>query len=210
MKRLLHTFAIAAFAAASPAVPYHSGLGTPQPPELTQTPPPSVTQPQPPPPAAPTPGQPGQAGGRGRGGTPAPGRALPSLPNPAANVKLELSITDTYSGMPTKKVVTLLVANSGNGMIRTLNRLPDGNLLSLNVDAYATVFSGGVIRVDMTFQYTPAQGGGTEGKPAPRPADLNESVEVLLQDGKTTVVSQSADPATDRKVTAEVTATIVK
>ncbi len=39
---------------------------------------------------------------------------------------------------------------------------------------------------------------------------LNESITVVLQDGKMLMVSQSADPGSDRKVTAELMATILK
>jgi hypothetical protein len=194
-----------------------------------QAPPPSPAQatqiPQTAPPAAPTqtPAPSGQRGGRGQG---TPGAMagfndfrIQGIPNPAVNVKLELSITDTYAGTPAKKTVTMLVSNGGSGMIRTSNRLPDGSPVNLNVDCQVSVSSVAlpgrergpeVIRTSLTFLYTPAQASSGEGRPAPRPADLTESVNVLLQDGKLTVVSQSADPATDRKVTVEVTATIIR
>jgi hypothetical protein len=130
------------------------------------------------------------------------------LPNPAENVKLELAITDTYNGAPSSKTVSIVIANGSSGAVRTQNRLPDGNPVYLNIDAQARVYGGGVISVVMTFQYTPAQ--PAQGENRQRPADLEEHVSVLLQDGKSTVVSQSADPATDRKVTAQITATIVR
>jgi hypothetical protein len=130
------------------------------------------------------------------------------LPNPAENVKLELAISDTYNGAPSSKTVSIVIANGSSGAVRTQNRLPDGSPVYLNIDAQARVFGGGVISVVMTFQYTPAQ--PAQGENRQRPADLEEHVSVLLQDGKSTVVSQSADPATDRKVTAQITATIVR
>jgi hypothetical protein len=40
--------------------------------------------------------------------------------------------------------------------------------------------------------------------------DIQEQMNVLLTDGKPLVVSQSADPRGDRKVTVDVTATILK
>ena len=39
---------------------------------------------------------------------------------------------------------------------------------------------------------------------------LSQSLTVLLESGKPTVVTQSADPRTDRRVTVEVTATILR
>jgi hypothetical protein len=130
--------------------------------------------------------------------------------SPATNIRLDLTITDNFTGSPVKKSVTMLLLTGNNGMIRTSS--VDGWAV-LNVDAIAAAFTGGLVSVRMTFEYTPAltkpitnienTGGG-------RPPRLNESITVVLQDGKPLMVSQSADPATDRKVTAELTATILK
>jgi hypothetical protein len=68
--------------------------------------------------------------------------------------------------------------------------------------------SATAVRLGLTFEYTPSP-----DQIEPRvshPAQLNESMTVLLHDGRKLMVSQSADPATDRKVTVEVTATILK
>ena len=120
------------------------------------------------------------------------------------NIRLDLVITDTYTGAPVKKTVSLLVLNGHNGMIRTNGS--DGWSV-LNVDAVAGAWTSGQVSLRMTFEYTPAQTKETSAGRAPR---LNESITVVLQDGKPLMVSQSADPATDRKVTAELTATILK
>jgi hypothetical protein len=120
------------------------------------------------------------------------------------NIRLDLVITDTYTGAPVKKTVSLLVLNGHSGMIRTNGS--DGWSV-LNVDAVAGAWTGGQVSLRMTFEYTPAQTKETSAGRAPR---LNESITVVLQDGKPLMVSQSADPATDRKVTAELTATILK
>jgi hypothetical protein len=167
---------------------------------------------------------------------PPPDQAVPSprapyLPsaNPA-NVKLDLTITDTYTGTPVKKTVSLLILNGSTGMIRTSNRLASGSNVGLNIDAAAVIHQGGLITVRVTFEYTPAQGpiaslgGGTREQtetaikqlterglsPSSQPAELHESISVILQDGKPLLVSQSADPTTDRKVTVELMATVLK
>lgn len=175
--------------------------------------------------------------------TPPPGRATtqpvptesalppraPGLPTPTANVKLDLTITDTYTGTPVKKTVSMLIMNGSNGMIRTANRLATGSNVGLNVDAAATIYQGGLITVRVTFEYTPAQAPSIVNpqnreqidalrtqqaerglSPTSQPAELHESLSVVLQDGKPLLVSQSADPTTDRKVTVEVMATILK
>src|SRR5262249_34351587 len=94
---------------------------------------------------------------------------------PITNVRLELAITDTYAGAPARKVVTMLVANGTSSLVRTSNHLSDGYNVNLNVDAHVELMSNQAIYTSLTFQYTPAQVAG-EGKPAPRPADLFETV----------------------------------
>jgi hypothetical protein len=132
--------------------------------------------------------------------------AMGNTPMPSAtNIRLDLTITDTYTGAPVKKTVSMLVLTGNNGMIRTSGS--DGWSV-LNVDAVAAAYTGGQVSLRMTFEYTPAQAKqDVQRERAPR---LNESITVVLQDGKPLMVSQSADPATDRKVTAELTATILK
>jgi hypothetical protein len=182
---------------------------TPPPARPSQTPPPSGQTP------APTTVEPARTTRQPT----APG--LPSIP---ANVKLDLSITDTYTGTPVKKTVSMLILNGQNGMIRTSNRLATGFNVGLNVDAAVMIQQGGLITVRVTFEYTPAQ--TTTGivqtddvakaqaeqkfAPRPQPAELHESLSVILQDGKPLLVSQSADPTTDRKVMVELMATVLK
>ena len=115
-------------------------------------------------------------------------------------------------------------------MIRTANRLASGSNVGLNIDAAANIHQGGLITVRVTFEYSPAQGaslppgGGTREQvdatikqlserglsPTSQPAELHESINVILQDSKPLLVSQSADPTTDRKVTVELMATVLK
>ena len=227
----------AAAPVAAPAPPAIAAQGAP-----TAPPPPPSGRPQmaiPPVPAvaptAPTP--------------PAPPRAMAqSFPATPTNVRLELVLTDTYSGSPVKKTVSMLVVLGQNGMIRSSSRVGD-TVVELNVDAMArfwpyspptmttTPFARGgggrggrgvsgqntattqampalaagddtnrPILLSLTLQYTPA----VTGPNSPRPAGLNQSLSVIVESGKPLLVSQSADPASDRKVTVEVTATVLK
>jgi hypothetical protein len=187
-------------------------------PQTPQTPRPPVPTPEPTALPAQTPPV-----ARGRG-TPAPAQVAPTPQGnrgvrgegtSGVNIKLDLTITDNYAGTPAKKTVTMLIASGYNGMIRTSNRLPNGAGVSLNVDATAVLLAsqvpgGGRIRVQLTFEYTPA----LEQEPADTrrslPAQLHESLTVLLEDAKALLVSQSADPATDRRVTVELMATVLK
>ena len=47
-------------------------------------------------------------------------------------------------------------------------------------------------------------------RPVPCPTELNQSLTVVLQSGKPMLISQAADPTSDRKVTVEVKATVLK
>jgi len=157
---------------------------------------------QPPPP----PGTPPQGG---RQAAP-PERKTP--PGTFTNIRLDLTITDTYGETPSTRTVTMLVMDGQRGSIRTSNRLPDGGApVALNVDAIATLLpdQSGRIQLRLTFEYTPNQPEPTERRTR-GPAELHESLTVVLQDGRKLVVSQSADPLTAQQVTVEVSATALK
>jgi hypothetical protein len=112
--------------------------------------------------------------------------------------------------MPVKKTVSMLIMAGQGGMIRTSNRLASGAEVKLNVDAMARIHpnASGFFIVQLTFEYTPAQ--AVSEQSAGHPAMLHESLNVVLQNGKPLVVSQSADPSTERRVTVELTATVLK
>jgi hypothetical protein len=81
----------------------------------------------------------------------------------------------------------------------------------LNVDAGANLVNvNGVtkMKVLLTLEYRPvAAETDTERSTTP---SINESLTVVLEDGKPLVISQTADPSTDRKVKVEVKATILR
>src|SRR5262245_50580150 len=198
--------------------------------------PPSVAAPAPP--AAPQTPRPS------RQGVPAPTPPTPPEGIPRAlvgqtfsgsptNVRLELVLTDTYSGSPVKKTVSMIVVLGQNGMIRSSSNVGNSTV-ELNVDAMARYwanpipFSAGFARpggggrggrgsvsgqtatttppattpitnaetgdgqrpilLNLTLQYSPAA-----ASTGPRPAALNQSLSVIVQDGKPLLVSQSAD-----------------
>ncbi|HET7219194.1 MAG TPA: hypothetical protein VFJ02_14155 [Vicinamibacterales bacterium] len=165
--------------------------------------------PQPPPPAgqkpkpAPTPSESPEAAAPhspGRGG------AQP------INLRLELTITDQRGAAPaTPKTVTMLVADRYLGRIRTSGNVRVGtNYLPivLNVDAQPEVLKDGRVRVQVTLEYRAQTGEGTQEEN--QPSNLTESFSVILDDGKPMLVTQSADPGSDRRVKVEMKATQVK
>ena len=127
-----------------------------------------------------------------------------------ANVHIEVTITDqSGTAAPDKKVVSLLAADRTMGRIRanatrekpTLGRMGS----NLNVDARPTILEGNRIMLELTLEYTPLR----ENDVLP-PTNLNESLNVLLINGKPQAISQAADPVSDRRMTVEVKATVVK
>jgi hypothetical protein len=124
------------------------------------------------------------------------------------NVQVELTITDQLgTGAPEKKTVSMIVMSGSWSKIRNTAARSGPFQVGLNVDARPFLNAEGGIQLELTIYYYPPQ-----GKPdAPvLPTELNQSLSVLLQSGKPMVVSQAADPASDRKVTVEVKATILK
>ena len=131
------------------------------------------------------------------------------------NVKIELTITDQRSeGPAVVKTVTATVADRSTARIRTSGsvRTPmGGREVILNVDAGPSLVNvNGVtkLRLVLVIEYRPVTAeSDTERTSTP---NINEQLTVVLEDGKPLVVSQSADPSTDRKVKVEVKATILR
>jgi hypothetical protein len=146
-----------------------------------------------------------------KAGAPASPAAAPR-PEPSANIRIDLAISDQRgTTAPITKIVTMTMMDSGAGRIRTGGdvRTPLGRApVTLNVDAQPRIHKDGKIRVDLTIEYRPtAAESDTEQSTTPT---INESISVLLEDGKSLLISQSADPATDRKVKVEVKASILR
>jgi len=136
-----------------------------------------------------------------------PATSKPAEPQPArqasqaANIRIELTITDQRTDAQTApKTVTLLVEDRQNGRLRTGR----GNA-ALNVDARPEIVREGRVRVMISLEYTPQDSPERSIQPP-----IQAMVTALLEDGKALLVSQSADPISDRKVRVEVKATIVR
>jgi hypothetical protein len=169
--------------------------------------------PQAPKPAAPTPAP-----------TPTP-QAAPVPPPPEQrrvrppprdlNVHVELTISDQQgSAPPEKKVVSLLAADQTMGQVRAnarANRPPVGFVgAGLNVDARPVVLEGDRIMLELKLEYMPCLPTKGPSEPTQEPTNLNESISVILQNGKPLTISQAADPISDRRMIVEVKATIVR
>jgi glucose/arabinose dehydrogenase len=132
-----------------------------------------------------------------------PPSEAPTPPGQPVNVKLDLTITDQLGpGDPAKKTVSLIVADRTVGSIRsTANNVR----ATLSVDANPQILSNGNVKVQLGVEYNPQKGDGP-----PSGSALNQRVAIVLVPGKPLLLSQAADPLSDRKITVEVRAEILK
>jgi hypothetical protein len=154
-------------------------------------------------------------------GTAAPAAQAAAGPAPQ-DVRLDVTITDqSGAAKPITKTVSLIVADRADGSIHSETRVPfarknvptpawDWETLPLNVNVWPTIMSDGHVRVKLSLNYRTA-GGSADSGDAPRStAAVTKDITAVLSDGKSLVLSTSADAATDRKVTVELKATIQK
>jgi|SRR5262245_32898011 len=147
---------------------------------------------------------------------PAAPAAPPTKAGQLVNVKIEFTITDQRAGaQPAKRTVSLILADTAKGSVRSepsAFQVPGG--LQLNVDAQPEiVVSNGKIRLNFSFQYTapaPESLSGDTPRGTVLTTNLRESLSLVLDDGKPLLVAQSADPTSDRTVSVEVKATVLK
>jgi hypothetical protein len=197
---------VLALLAATPALAFevqdYDDRGNQQP----RTPPATPPQPQPPNPSPRTTGQ---------APTPAPDPVPPQAPRKPrgkdVNVHVEITISDqTGSAAPDKKVVSLLAADQTMGRVRATARASRANVgfvgTGLNVDVRPLVLEGDRILLELTLEYMPLR----ESPTTQEPTNLNESITVILVSGKALMISQAADPISDRKMTVEVKATVLR
>jgi hypothetical protein len=141
-----------------------------------------------------------------------PARQLEGQPN--ANVQLDVVVTDTVSGKPEGKRVTLLLRNGHSGSVRTKGQLLIAGRgawpLELGLDGRVRIYGPGLVEAMVTFTYAAPPSNPGEETPGPlnSPAEVTESLTVMLRTGQPMLVSRSADPVTNRTVTVELTATI--
>jgi hypothetical protein len=132
------------------------------------------------------------------------------------NVRIDVFITDTLTvDKPTNKVVSMLVLDGRSGQVRSNSQ--NG---TINVDAAPAIRPDGRVYLQLTLEYLPEIGPlpGQQGQMGQQQmnnsfrsvAAFNESLMLVVVDGRRTVVSESSDPKSERKVTLEITATVVK
>jgi hypothetical protein len=163
---------------------------------------------------------------------PAASKPSPAKPDPAAkpapaevalpvNIRIEVNITDQTGSNPgAKKVVTMIVADRQSNSIRSSASVPVKNSASptpsyrnvtINVDARPSIIQKDPNKIMVSFglEYSPKSRSEPE-EMEPGMASINERLGLILESGKPLIVSQAADPTSDRKITVEVTATILR
>jgi hypothetical protein len=142
---------------------------------------------------------------------PAPKPAVPEgLPN---NIRIELTITDQAGpGEAAKRTVSMIVADKKLGSIRSSGQVQTSSgrfNVTLNVDATPAILRDGLLRLDIGLEYVPKPGSENAASGEGR-AQLNERMGLLAESGKPLIISQASDPTSDRKISVELTATILK
>jgi hypothetical protein len=172
------------------------------------------------PPAAPAPPQAPAPPAAPRAPRASTGEAPAPLPAPAprnrgqlVNLRLEFTVTDQIgSAPPVKKTITMNVADGESGRIRTnaevFRKNTSPTMVPLSVDAYPEI-EGSKIRLRASLEYQLLKDAQEPDLPAGK-TSITQGVTAILSDGVSTVLSQSADPLTDRRVTLEVKATIIR
>jgi hypothetical protein len=157
---------------------------------------------------------------------PEPARPAPAEQALPVNIKIEVNITDQTGSNPgAKKVVTMIVGDRQNTSIRSSASVPvkspgTGNIMvasynyrnvTINVDARPAIIlkEPNKIMVSFGLEYSPKSRSEPE-EMEPGMASINERLGLILESGKPLIVSQAADPTSDRKITVEVTATILR
>jgi hypothetical protein len=149
-----------------------------------------------------------------------PAVEAPPAPRPPAgaaqpvNIKLDFTITDQSGAGPAgKRSVSMLVRDRSAGSVRS-----GGNVqlegkgrfsATLNVDAEPTILEPDKIRLRVSLEYLPKpdQENAVSGEGR---GNLRQSLNVIVEPGKPITISQASDPTSDRKITVDLTATILK
>jgi hypothetical protein len=131
------------------------------------------------------------------------------------NVQIELTLTDQQgTSAPEKKTVSMIVSSGSWGKIRAAGSVlqigdaPYG--VDLGVDARPFVSTDGPVQLELVLNYAPPKGAADPREPRQRPTGINQSQTFVLTSGKPMIISQAADPLSDRKVVVEVKATVLK
>jgi hypothetical protein len=201
-------FAMAAANAVAQTPPLPPAPGAPAPPAVPMPPGPEVVPAPPAPPSAPALPAPPRAPQPER--APRAGRDQPAerqAPGQPVNIRFDITIVDEGGAQASRKSVSLTVADRQSGQVRSAVFVPDVGQVPLAVDAMPSLERDGKIRARISLDYQPDPG---QDRKQPTPVSMRLAFGLVLESGKRIVAAQAADPVTDRRVSVEVTATVLR
>jgi len=143
-----------------------------------------------------------------------PRAEAPAKPGQPVNIRIDVTINDGRGTQPpVSKVVNLTVADGGTAFIRSTAEAPFGakieNLrtIPLHIDATPRI-EGSKVRLRLSLEYNAVDLGG-ESRQYPK-MEIKENLALILENEKPLLVTETPDPLSDRRVSVEVKATILK
>jgi hypothetical protein len=139
-----------------------------------------------------------------------PGRQAqpaPNTPQPPAmpvNIKIDVVVIDQAGGQTKREQVSLTTGDRDAANSRTSGGNP--GFFNVDVQPFVSGMPTGKVRVRVAIDYQPSPA----EPPAPKATRKQMQFTLVLDDGKMMVASDTTDPASDRRVRVEVTATILK
>jgi hypothetical protein len=125
----------------------------------------------------------------------------PNQPGQLVNIQIDILLTtDGGNQPPVRKTVTLTLADKQEGSVRSMDRAAGPQSGSLNVDARPVMQANGQVLTRIGLEFS-----GTEDVPF-----VQVRAQPLLESGRALRISRAVSPRTDRSVTVEVTATVLK
>ena len=127
-------------------------------------------------------------------------RVEPDPPGQLVNIQIDITLlSEGGTQEPARKTVTLTLADKQEGSVRSMDRGP-GAPGSLNVDARPVVQANGRVLTRIGLEFS-----GGDDVPF-----VQVRAQPLLESGRALRISRAVSPKTDRSVTVEVTATVLK
>jgi hypothetical protein len=124
----------------------------------------------------------------------------PNQPGQLVNIQIDITLTSEGGTQPVaRKTVTLTLADKQEGSVRSSDRGP-GPQSSLNVDARPVMQTNGRVLTRVGLEFS-----GGDDVPF-----VQVRAQPLLESGRALRISRAVSPKTDRTVTVEVTATVLK
>jgi hypothetical protein len=143
---------------------------------------------------------------------PPPPPPPPAPPGEPVNVRIDINVIDEGGPQAIRERVTLTTVDRQEASLRSdaeaapvPGTMPKAIILNVDATPFISGVPRGKIRLRVGLDYLPQFTGQAQ-----RGTRTRLQFTVIVDDGKTIVASETSDPATDRRVRVEVTATMLK